>query len=194
MFIDDVREALRDHFGESSPPSTGGTQTVTRPSEVKSTTVKLPIREGDTGAFVRDTQRELISAGFSLPRFGADGQFGEETENAVMRFQKRYNLLVDGLVGPQTLNKLQEVNQQRRSGSDYPLPTGVFRRGSEGEAVRQIQRALKQLRYDPGVVDGIYGQRTEDAIRRFQSMFAALKDDGVYGPNTRKYIRMELDD
>lgn len=197
MFIDDVSETLRNFNGstQEAPPSASPPQT-SKPAKpvVKSSTVKLPIGEGDSGAFVKDIQEELIKAGYRLPRYGADGQFGEETENAVMKFQKNFNLTVDGLVGPITLNKLQEVNQQRRSATDFPLPSGVLRRGSQGEGVKQVQRALKQINFDPGTIDGNYGTRTEDAVRRFQSLYAALADDGVYGPNTRKYIRMELDD
>ncbi|MGM0877004.1 MAG: peptidoglycan-binding domain-containing protein [Bacillota bacterium] len=150
--------------------------------------------EGDSGAFVRDIQQELIKAGYRLSRYGADGEFGEETENAVMKFQRDHNLSVDGLVGPVTLNKLQEVNHQRVSESDFPLPTGVFQRGDQGNGVKQIQRALKQINFNPGSIDGIYGPNTEDAVRRFQSLYKALADDGIYGPNTRKYIRMELAD
>ncbi|MBU7594850.1 N-acetylmuramoyl-L-alanine amidase [Metabacillus halosaccharovorans] len=200
MFIDDVTEAFRNFNGAQTPsqpsqPSKPPQQTAPAPNRgTKGTTVKLPIGEGASGAFVRDIQQQLIKAGYRLPRYGADSVFGEETENAVMRFQRDHNLAVDGLVGQVTLSKLQQVNQQRVSAPDFPLPSGVLRRGDQGESVRQLQRALKQINYNPGTVDGIYGPRTEDAVRRFQSMYAALKDDGIYGPNTRKYIRMELDD
>lgn len=200
MFIDDVVEALRNFNGATptapaAPSAPSKPQTSKPPaSVVKGTTVTLPIGEGDSGPFVRDIQQELIKAGYRLPRFGADGKFGEETENAVMKFQRDNNLAVDGLVGPVTLNRLQEVNHQRVSASDFPLPTGVYRRGDQGNAVKQIQRALKQINFNPGSIDGIYGPNTEDAVKRFQSMYKALADDGIYGPNTRKYIRMELDD
>jgi N-acetylmuramoyl-L-alanine amidase len=197
MFIDDVVEAFRNINGSAQPvPSTPSPPQTSKPSPpvVKSSTVKLPIGEGDSGAFVQDIQEELIKAGYRLPRFGTDGQFGEETENAVMRFQRDFKLQVDGLVGPITLNKLQEVNQQSVSAADFPLPSGILRRGNQGEGVKQVQRALKQVNFNPGSIDGIYGSSTEDAVKRFQSMFAALDDDGVYGPNTRKYLRMELAD
>ncbi|WP_231597674.1 peptidoglycan-binding protein [Bacillus sp. SA1-12] len=196
MFIDDVEEALRNFNGSApSPPAPSQPQKSKPPaSAVKSVRVSLPIGEGDSGPFVRDIQQELIKAGYRLLRFGADGVFGEETENAVMKFQRDHNLSVDGLVGPVTLNKLQEVNHQRVSSTDFPLPTGTYRRGDQGNAVKQIQRALKQINFNPGAIDGIYGSKTEDAVRRFQSMYRALADDGIYGPNTRKYIRMELDD
>ncbi len=196
MFIDDVAEALKN-FDGTQPPSQPNDRPKTAPAPkrgTKGTSVRLPIGEGASGAFVRDIQNQLIKAGYRLPRYGADGVFGEETENAVMRFQRDHNLAVDGLVGQVTLSKLQQVNQQRASAPDFPLPTGVLKRGDQGESVRQLQRALKQINFDPGTIDGIYGPRTEDAVRRFQSMYAALKDDGIYGPNTRKYIRMELDD
>nr|WP_307343285.1 peptidoglycan-binding protein [Metabacillus malikii] len=197
--MDDVAEALANFGGPSEPAETTPTpqkpQTAKPPaSVVKGTTVKLPVGEGASGPFVKDIQQELIKAGYRLPRFGADGTFGDETEKAVMRFQRDFGLSVDGLVGPVTLNKLQQVNHQRVSSNDFPLPSGVLRNGSQGEGVRQVQRALKELNFNPGAVDGIYGANTTDAVRRFQSMYAALKDDGIYGPNTRKYMRMELDD
>lgn len=196
MFIDDVAEALRNFDGDASPSQPSkNPQTAPAPDRaVKGRTVRLPIGEGASGPFVRDIQQQLIKAGYRLPRYGADGVFGEETENAVMRFQRDHHLAVDGLVGQVTLTKLQQVNQQRVSAPDFPLPNGILRRGDQGEGVRQLQRALKQINFNPGTVDGIYGPRTEDAVRRFQSMYAALATDGIYGPNTRKYIRMELDD
>ncbi len=196
MFIDDVAEALQNFDGAttSSPPKDEPKKASAPKRVVKGTSVRLPIREGASGPFVRDIQQQLIKAGYRLPRYGADGVFGEETENAVMKFQKDHNLSVDGLVGQVTLSKLQQVNQQRVSAPDFPLPSGILRPGDQGNSVRQLQRALKQINFNPGSVDGIYGPRTEDAVKRFQSMYAALSVDGVYGPSTRKYIRMELDD
>ncbi|MDR4887593.1 peptidoglycan-binding protein [Fredinandcohnia sp. QZ13] len=156
---------------------------------------RLPIRRGNTGAFVKEIQQDLIKAGFPLPRYGADGSFGPETETAVMRFQKRYRLAVDGLVGQATLRKLEEVIKQGNSThEEFPLPDGVWGRGDKGEEVRMIQRALKHINFDPKMIDGSYGPLTEDAVRRFQSMYAALADDGIYGPNTKKYIQLELND
>ncbi|MGP4106400.1 peptidoglycan-binding domain-containing protein [Virgibacillus sp. L01] len=143
---------------------------------------------------MKEIQQDLIQAGFPLPVFGADGIYGEETQRAVMRFQSAYGLQVDGLVGPNTLAKLKEVLGSSSPAIDFPLPDKVLSQGTEGEAVKQVQRALKEINFNPGVIDGIYGPNTQDAVRRFQSMYAALANDGIYGPNTRKYIRMELND
>ncbi|MFS0862686.1 peptidoglycan-binding domain-containing protein [Fredinandcohnia sp. 179-A 10B2 NHS] len=186
--MNDVQASLNRDFKGVEPPEPSPTPVVAGVS------TRLPIKEGDRGPFVKEIQQDLIKAGFALPRYGADGSFGPETENAVMRFQKRYGLVVDGLVGPNTLARLQEVLRQSNSDDDFPLPNVVLRRGDTGENVRMLQRALKHLRFDPKQIDGSYGPQTEDAVRRFQSMFAALKDDGIFGPNTRKYMRMELND
>ena len=44
----------------------------------------------------------LIELGYELPRYGADGQYGAETEEAVKQFQRAHDLLVDGEYGPLT--------------------------------------------------------------------------------------------
>jgi N-acetylmuramoyl-L-alanine amidase len=184
-FIEDVNQAYRKYFkGESN---------IEEPV-VKGASIRLPLKKGDRGPFVKEIQQDLIKAGFPLPVYGVDGIFGSETERAVMRFQKKYQLQVDGLVGQQTLSKLKEVVNSNRPINDFPLPDGILRRGDRGLEVSQLQRALKRLNFNPGEIDGIYGKKTEDTVRRFQSMYAALKNDGIYGPETKKYLEMELDD
>ena len=64
------------------------------------------IRKGDTGAFVRQVQRLLIAIGYKMPKYGADGDFGDETESAVKKFQKANKLDVNGTVDKQTMAKL----------------------------------------------------------------------------------------
>jgi phage protein D len=71
-------------------------------------TVPRPVlRNGSRGSDVRDMQELLAGHGFPLPRYGADGVFGGETERAVRDFQKARGLLVDGVCGPQTWGALE---------------------------------------------------------------------------------------
>ncbi|WP_246199930.1 peptidoglycan-binding domain-containing protein [Salirhabdus euzebyi] len=189
--MNDVVEVYNTQFVQQSD---GDVETSEPETVIKGASVQLPVSIGDEGEFVREIQSDLVSAGFSLPQYGIDGIFGPETRRAVMRFQKRYGLMVDGLVGSQTLNKLKEVLNTNKPINEFPLPDGILQEGDEGEGVRQVQRALKHLNYDPTYIDGIYGPLTEDAVRRFQSMYSALANDGIYGPNTREFIEMELVD
>lgn len=59
--------------------------------------------------------------------------------------------------------------------------------GSRGEEVRQIQTALQNRGYDPGSVDGIYGEKTEKAVRQFQKD-QGLAVDGIAGPDTLRAL------
>lgn len=60
------------------------------------------IKRGSKGEAVKKLQALLMSHGYTLPRYGADGDFGNETENAVMVFQQAQGLTADGIVGKQT--------------------------------------------------------------------------------------------
>ena len=57
-----------------------------------------------------------------------------------------------------------------------------YKRGSRGEVVRQIQKALAGAGLKV-IVDGIFGAITEEAVRQFQ-MRHGLKPDGIVGPAT----------
>jgi len=54
---------------------------------------------GSRGENVRFLQEKLMSVGYSLPKFGADGDFGGETETAVITFQKANGLTPNGIIG-----------------------------------------------------------------------------------------------
>lgn len=71
------------------------------------------------------------------------------------------------------------------------LPNGVFKIGYRGEDVRKIQKVLNEL-YFSMVEDGIYGWVTKIAILEFQKQYPALANDGVYGPQTKKYLQQAL--
>jgi len=55
--------------------------------------------------------------------------------------------------------------------------------GSRGPAVKLIQSLLIRIGYNPGPVDGIFGQVTREAVREFQ-LDNGLEPDGVVGPAT----------
>lgn len=55
--------------------------------------------------------------------------------------------------------------------------------GSSGQNVRDIQKKLSDLGYDVGGVDGIYGQKTETAVKQFQRD-AGIDVDGIVGTQT----------
>ncbi len=67
----------------------------------------------------------------------------------------------------------------------------------KGDDVRQIQKVLAALYFYPDKgaknngIDGVYGPKTENAVKRFQSMYG-LTQDGIYGPDTKAKLEALL--
>jgi N-acetylmuramoyl-L-alanine amidase len=63
----------------------------------------------------------------------------------------------------------------------------LSRLGSRGDEVRQVQRKLKELGFFNGAVDGIYGVKTQSAVRNYQKS-VGITADGIAGPKTLLYL------
>ena len=68
-----------------------------------------------------------------------------------------------------------------------------YKRGSSGSVVSQIQTKLKSWGYYKYSVDGIYGSRTEAAVRSFQQR-NGLTADGIAGPATLRALGIQAGD
>lgn len=66
------------------------------------------LKRGRDGEDVRALQEALIKLGYNLDPWGADGDYGAITEQAVIKFQKDNNLDDDGEAGPMTIAAINE--------------------------------------------------------------------------------------
>jgi murein DD-endopeptidase MepM/ murein hydrolase activator NlpD len=105
-----------------------------------------------------------------------DGLDGPGTAAGVRRIQRRHGLVADGIVGPQTRRALGAQGR-------HPIGSRPLRLGRRGWDVAALQFALETHGFPCGTVDGGFGARTADAVRRLQT-FAGLGADGVVGPAT----------
>lgn len=103
------------HWGELNGVDYGSISSsmpVSAPSEQtkdKSSSDDLPtLKKGAKGEYVTLLQTKLNQKGYDLGKWGADGDFGSQTEKAVREFQQDHDLTVDGIVGPATWAKLNE--------------------------------------------------------------------------------------
>ena len=64
------------------------------------------LKKGSKSDNVKALQILLIGYGFDCGKYGADGDFGSATDEAVKAYQKKNGLDVDGIVGKNTWNKL----------------------------------------------------------------------------------------
>ncbi|MDO4384895.1 MAG: peptidoglycan-binding domain-containing protein [Clostridia bacterium] len=76
------------------------------PAPDEETEVHETLKRGMKGEDVRRLQQRLMELGYSLPKYGADGDYGSETATAVKAFQADRNLTVDGVAGEATLTAL----------------------------------------------------------------------------------------
>ena len=70
----------------------------------------------------------------------------------------------------------------------YQLPTSTLKKGSKGKDVILLQKALNAAKFKVGKVDGIYGNKTKDAVERFQKVYLPKEVDGIYGAHVRKAL------
>ena len=137
------------------------------------------LKLGSKGNYVELLQNKLIEKGYNLQRYGADSNFGNETEKAVKELQDDAGISVDGIVGNDTWSIIL---------SDFVKPTKqeypgyLIYKGQKSEDVRTIQNRLIELGYNCGRygADSIFGDSTEKAVKDFQRN-NGLAVDGIVG-------------
>lgn len=136
----------------------------------------LPLGPGDTGDAVLDLQQRL--AALQLVSDDAPGEYGEHTARAVGELQARRGLPANGLCDRHTWSALVEAGYRL---GDRPL----YRREPmmRGDDVAELQRRLSTLGFDPGRIDGIFGDQTRTVVTEFQRN-VALTPDGLCGSRT----------
>ena len=110
---------------------------------------------------------------------------------AVKAFQKERGLTADGIAWPETL-ELVEIY------ANEPLveyPEGTLHRGIYGytEEIENLQYQLFYAGYlgdDLSVVDGVFGSKTEAAVRQFQKEHG-IEVTGIVCPNTQMALDEE---
>ena len=81
------------------------------------------LSKGDTGEDVKALQEALLKLGYTLPRWGADGDFGTETEDALRRFQAAAGLEPSGRMDGGTFKALEAALYASDGGAPVePLP------------------------------------------------------------------------
>lgn len=71
--------------------------------ETLSKTVTISKSKNRRHAVVKAVQKYLISLGYSLPKFGADGDFGNETDKAIKKYQVNNGCVADGEITARNL-------------------------------------------------------------------------------------------
>lgn len=154
------------------------------------------LKLGTRGPSVRILQYYLQFLSYfnlKLPYVSMDGIFGQETYDAVVTFQSFYGLDVDGIVGKNTWDMIQDayvgvlnsLPDEYRSYSSLLYPGYIITTGASGKVVEQLQTFLKTIAdNNPAVpqikVDGYYGDQTKNAVLAIQKL-QGLEQNGQVG-------------
>lgn len=147
-----------------------------------STAIKLDkpvLTSGSQGAAVKELQNLLNGYASYLrnPKFivnVVDGQFGPLTRWAVLAFQRQVFLPQTGVVA-----ELTWMSLYNRGPVDLPQLV----QGSQGVVVEMLQRALIELCFLDGPIDGDFGPMTRLAVLRYQRR-SGLVANGIVNEKT----------
>ena len=109
---------------------------------------------GDWGEDVREVQTHLKRLGYYTGSLS--GNFGENTAQALMAFQKDADMEVNGIADPEVQTLLAQTLYR-------PLYLGI-----SGTDVNRLQTRLALLGYYTGTISGTYLDQTRDAVTAFQ--------------------------
>jgi len=145
-------------------------------------------RRGDVGPAVAEIRATLALLGLLPPEDSApdtlrDSVFDDACDHAVRTFQQQRGLSVDGIVGVETYRALAAARHRLGDRLLFYRVTHPF----VGDDVTALQERLLDLGFDAGRPDGIFGARTEHALRDFQRNYG-LVVDGTCGPRTLRAL------
>ena len=153
--------ALRAYQQAYRLPQTGRLDDVTLrsilPERFEASREPLDLSSQDV---LQQAQRQLKAMGFDPG--STDGTFGPQTEAALRAYQQAYRLPPTGRLDEATLRSLlPERFEPSRTSAEPP----------SREVLRQAQRQLKALGFDPGSMDGTFGPQTEAALKAYQQAY-----------------------
>lgn len=145
---------------------------------------------GSSGSDVTRLQNRLKELGYFNGT--VNGNFGDDTEAAVIAFQQRNGCWVDGVAGEDTQLVLFSsdalpLNSGQVKSTTTTAGFQTLREGSTGEAVQSLQTRLSDLNYYNANISGTYDAVTTTAIKAFQQR-NGLTVDGVAGSGTQTVL------
>ena len=109
--------------------------------------VTAGMKNGFKGEDVKQLQTALKDLGYNLSKYGIDGIFGKETEEAIKAFQKDHGLEVTGIIDEKTLSALKEAGEStsnlRESIGD--LVNGLDELGGREMLFKSIKNVIEAL-------------------------------------------------
>ncbi|MBQ9408833.1 MAG: peptidoglycan-binding protein [Clostridia bacterium] len=152
------------------------------PSKFPTATGYRYLQRGDSGEDVTALQQRLYDLGYLNY---VSGSYDTATESAVSQFASAYGQYTNGNATVELQRTLYSANarsyqQMLASITPTPSPTPTpdpyggyqtLSQGDRGQAVTNLQKRLRALGYMRSTADGLYGERTVEAVMAFEAAY-----------------------
>ena len=142
------------------------------------------LKKGMSGSDVRELQQNLLKLGYALPKYGADGDYGAETVEAVKAFQKKSGLDADGVYGSNTHKSLTSALEALKA--PEPVQTTVVILSTEDGSVNV--RAGNGTQY--AILRSAKAGDTFNYVATASNGWNAVETDGQVGWVSGKYSKV----
>ena len=146
------------------------------------------IKMGVKGTAVLRLQQRLQQLGYYTSSL--DGYCDVDDAAAIRLFQKKNGLSQDGMAGYDTQVLLYSDSAIMYNGNlagSLTMSYETLKKGMKGDAVKQLQTRLVELKYLSGTPDGVYGTSTAEAVYYFQKANGLVRDS-IAGEDTLRRL------
>ena len=146
---------------------------------------------GDRGDNVRKLQQSLMDAGYDVGSTGADGIYGQQTQDAVRRYQQAQGIDADGVFGEWTQGRLYGSSGSQQQ--EVKAPSYKYDPGTDDayqEALGQLQEAQKTQA--PSYA-GTYDKQLEDIYNKIvgrKDFSYDVNEDALYQQYKDQYTTL----
>lgn len=97
------------------------------------------LKKGSKGTDAKALQEFLLQLGYVLPKYGADGEFGSETETALKKFQAKVGIKQEGIYGSETHQALMDAVADADAGKEQPDADESDASAAETPVIKQVR-------------------------------------------------------
>lgn len=150
---------------------------------------------GSRGDEVKKLQQYLIDSGYDIGSYGLDGVYGNDTANAVKKYQQDNGLAVDGIAGNNTLSKMystpsskpQDTSGGQKENNKYTYDPNT------NQAYLDALEALKKAQENMPQYSGKWDEQLQaiyDQIVNRKDFTYDLNSDALYQQYKDQYAQM----
>ena len=158
------------------------------------------LQRGDSGEDVKRLQQRLYELGYMTAVNGS--YFDVYTETAIKDFESAYNRSRTGIATIELQGYLYSSSARNASvlAKSTPTPTprptatpkviegySTLEYGDKGTAVTNLQKRLRELGYMKSKADGIYGDKTVEAVMAFEAAYGHI-ETGIATAEMQRYL------